>query len=308
MICGPPTFQPEFVNAYEIGLKNAFDEGRLILNLTGFYYDYEGYQVSKIVNRASTNENIDAKIMGLEFESVWQPIDGLRLNANIGLIDTEITGGSSVDTFNRTQGAAGLTLMKSSAAANCVIPTAIAQAYLGASNALGVPWILLSACNVASTAGVGTNLPGTPAPAAGTNAGVPALGIPAYLVSDGVPVNLTGNKLPNVPDFTLSFGVQYTWEFESGWAFTLRGDYSYQSSTYSRIYNSAADEIEGWSNVNVTATLTSMDGWQIDAYVKNATDEQAITGTYLTDDSSGLFRNAFYTEPRTFGVGVSKKF
>ena len=40
--------------------------------------------------------------------------------------------------------------------------------------------------------------------------------------------------------------------------------------------------------------------------MKNATDEEAITDTYLTDDSSGLFRNAFYTEPRTFGVAVSK--
>ena len=35
------------------------------LNLSIFKYDYEGYQVSKIVNRASTNENIDAEVKGL---------------------------------------------------------------------------------------------------------------------------------------------------------------------------------------------------------------------------------------------------
>ena len=29
---------------------------------------------------------------------------------------------------------------------------------------------------------------------------------------------------------------------------------------------------------------------------------------YLTDDSSGLFRNAFYTEPRTYGVSLQKRF
>ena len=44
------------------------------------------------------------------------------------------------------------------------------------------------------------------------------------------------------------------------------------------------------------------------AYVKNATDEEAITDFYLTDDSSGLFRNAFFTEPRTYGVSIQKRF
>lgn len=102
MICGPPTFDPEFINAYEIGTKNTVLNGTMTLNLTGFYYDYQGYQVSKIVNRASTNENIDAKIKGVELESVWQPLEGLRLNAQIGWLDTEISSGTSIDTFNRT--------------------------------------------------------------------------------------------------------------------------------------------------------------------------------------------------------------
>ena len=61
------------------------------------------------------------------------------------------------------------------------------------------------------------------------------------------------------------------------------------------------------SNVNLTLTVSNKDiGWSVDAFVKNATDEEAITDTYLTDDSSGLFRNAFYSEPRTYGIAVSK--
>ncbi len=36
-------------------------------------------------------------------------------------------------------------------------------------------------------------------------------------------------------------------------------------------------------------------------------NEKAITDFYLTDDSSGLYRNAFYTEPRTYGVSVTKR-
>jgi hypothetical protein len=42
--------------------------------------------------------------------------------------------------------------------------------------------------------------------------------------------------------------------------------------------------------------------------VQNATDELAITDAYLTDDSSGLFRNIFLTEPRIFGLRVMKEF
>ena len=48
-------------------------------------------------------------------------------------------------------------------------------------------------------------------------------------------------------------------------------------------------------------------GVSVEAFVKNATDEEAITDFYLTDDSSGLFRNAFFTEPRTFGIAVAKR-
>jgi outer membrane receptor protein involved in Fe transport len=75
----------------------------MVLNFTAFKYDYIGYQVSKIVNRTSVNENIDAEIKGLELETVWSPLDGLRLNMHVGYLDTEITGGTSIDTFNRTQ-------------------------------------------------------------------------------------------------------------------------------------------------------------------------------------------------------------
>src|SRR3546814_8426333 len=50
------TFDPEFVDAFEIGAKNSLLNGALTLNLTGFYYDYKDYQVSQIRNRTAVNE------------------------------------------------------------------------------------------------------------------------------------------------------------------------------------------------------------------------------------------------------------
>ncbi|MDB5429181.1 MAG: TonB-dependent receptor, partial [Caulobacter sp.] len=272
----PATFAPEFVNSFEVGMKNTLLDGALVANFTAFHYDYKGYQVSKIVNRTSLNENIDAKIKGLEFEGIWAPVHGLRFNLASGYLNTEISKGTSIDVFNRTQGDPTLIVVKSSSASNCVVPLAVAQGTLGVANAINNPFPLLGIC---------------------ANA----------LATDGIAVNLKGKELPNSPHWTLSLGAQYTLDFGSGWSATLRGDYYKQTKTFSRIYNSVPDQIDGWDNVNVTFTVADSNGLAFEAFVKNATDEKAITDTYLTDDSSGLYRNAFYTEPRTYGFAVSKK-
>lgn len=297
--CPPPTFAPEFVNSIELGAKNTLLGGSMVLNGTIFKYEYEGYQVSKIQNRTSINENIDAEIQGAELETMWEPVQNFRVNASLGYLDTEITGGESIDVFNRTQGDPNLVVMKTNEAANCVVTLTTAQTALSTSSFV-TPFFLLAACpSTAPLAPAGTTLyPGGPL----------ASGIGSFgLFSEGVPVELTGKELPNAPHWTFNIGAQYTFEF-GDWTLTPRADYYKQTETFSRIYNSEADRIEGWDNVNATVTLDNTTwGVTFEAYVKNATDEEAITDTYLTDDSSGLFRNAFYTEPRTYGVAVTKR-
>ncbi|MBL8555693.1 MAG: TonB-dependent receptor [Phenylobacterium sp.] len=293
-------FKPELIDAYEIGTKNTLLNGTMQLNLTGFYYDYKNYQISRIINRASTNDNIDAEVKGLELESIWQPLEGLRLNAAIGYLDTKIKDASLVDTFNRTGGNPLLTVVKSSSASNCVTSTASAAQALAITNAANNPFTLLGVCTITSAAGAGTNIAGTGAIAAGTNAF-------GGLVSEGVPQDLSGNDLPNAPHWTISLGAQYTWNF-GDWDATLRGDYYHQTKTFARIYNSQPDAIKAWDNVNLTLTVNNADmGVELAGFIKNATNEKAITDFYLTDDSSGLFRNVFYTEPRTYGVSVTKR-
>ncbi|MDZ4375146.1 MAG: TonB-dependent receptor [Phenylobacterium sp.] len=300
-----PTFEPEFINSYEIGMKNTLLDGSLQFNATAFYYDYKGYQVSKIINRTSINENIDAEVKGVEIESIWQPVEGLRLNVALGYLDSKIKDASSIDTFNRTQSNPGLVLVKSSTASNCVVSLAGAQTALAASSGAipGVaanPFAPTAACGLVSNAGAGSNIGGTGAIAAGTNAF-------GGLVSEGVPVDLDGNQLPNAPEWTIALGAQYTWLF-GDWDATLRGDYYKQTKTFARIYNSTPDRIKSWDNVNLTLTVNNSDlGVEVAGFVKNATNESAVTDFYLTDDSSGMFRNVFYTEPRTYGVSVTKR-
>jgi outer membrane receptor protein involved in Fe transport len=280
----PSTFEPEFVDSIEVGTKNTLVNGSVVLNLTGFHYNYKGYQVSKIVNRTSINENIDAKIKGLELEGIWAPVRALRFNTAIGYLDTSIGNSESIDVFNRTQGDPNLVLVKTGSASNCVVPLATAQFYLSTANATS-PFLI--------------PLGGGPFTGICDTAGA----------SDGVPVNLKGKELPNAPHWTFSLGAQYTLEMGSDWTATLRGDYYKQTDSYARIYNSRADKIKGWENVNATLTFDNDPmKLSLELYVKNATDEESINDFYLTDDSSGLFRNAFYGDPRTYGVAITKKF
>jgi outer membrane receptor protein involved in Fe transport len=293
------TFAPEFINAIELGTKN--DIGNLRLNGSIFYYDYTGYQVSKIVNRTSANENIDTRVFGIELETLWAPTDNWTFNANIGYLTTEIQSGRSIDTLDRTQGNPNLTVVKRSDASNCVMPTrGVAQLVQFIQSGQAPATSFLGLCSNAFTG----NIPNTNIPWAA------ALGSPDSdrTASDGVDVNLAGREMPSSPEFTVSLGAQYSWTWGSDWDALARIDYYWQAESFSRVYNTAHDRLPAWNNINATVRFNHADGFYLELYAKNLTDEEVITDAYLTDDSSGLFTNVFYTEPRTFGITLGKAF
>ena len=47
-------------------------------------------------------------------------------------------------------------------------------------------------------------------------------------------------------------------------------------------------------------------GLTVEGFIKNATNEKALTDFFLSD--SVLFQNGFFTEPRTYGVSLQKRF
>jgi iron complex outermembrane recepter protein len=123
----------------------------------------------------------------------------------------------------------------------------------------------------------------------------------------GIDKDLGGNKLPNAPPFTVSFGAQYTAPLTSDWAATLRSDYYWQDYSWARVFNDHPyDRLRGYTSVNVTLILTSQNGWQVMLYDKNAFDTTAITGDFLNSDDSGLTTNVFLTDPKLIGIRVTK--
>ena len=91
----PKTFDPEFIDAYELGSKNTMLDGGLTLNGDVFYYDYKGYRISEIVDRTAINLNFDATVKGAELEASYEPIPGLKFHFAGGYEDTRIKNGQS---------------------------------------------------------------------------------------------------------------------------------------------------------------------------------------------------------------------
>jgi iron complex outermembrane receptor protein len=104
------SYDPEYVDTYEIGMKSEWLENRLRFNATVFYSDYSDKQEEVITNLGGgnvttiVNNAADATISGLEIELTAQVTSGLSAFLNIGLLDAEFSdfevsddSGNSVD-------------------------------------------------------------------------------------------------------------------------------------------------------------------------------------------------------------------
>jgi len=86
-------FDKETVDSYELGLKGAYLDGRLNLNLAAFIANYDDYQVNQFVDlgggRTSIRINNAAKVetTGMEAEASWLVTQNFTLQASLGLLD-----------------------------------------------------------------------------------------------------------------------------------------------------------------------------------------------------------------------------
>ena len=297
-----PTYAPEFVNAYEIGTKNTLLHRKLSLDLTGFYYDYTGYQISQVEGLNEVTGNVNATIFGTELESSWHPTNRLTLGANFGYLHTSINGGESIDIFDRTQNDPSLTYLKSLTSA-CVGPTADVAGLVGLIDSGQVPASALTNACPTATAPNGPYASSNP-----SQNPLAALGV-VLPTTPGVPVNLKGKALPNAPDYTLSLNAQYRIDLPGRWRATLFGEYYHQASSYADIYNDPSNQLQAWDNINTTLTFDQPQ-WdvQIQVYAKNLLDQAVITGVGVDSESLGLSRSVNYLDPRLVGVSLTKHF
>jgi outer membrane receptor protein involved in Fe transport len=127
-------------------------------------------------------------------------------------------------------------------------------------------------------------------------------------VSSGNAIDVSGNELPQAPNVKLAAGGQYTFHF-GDMTLVPRVDVSYTGRYFARSFNQPIDRIKGFTVVNAQVQLNGAeDRFFVRAFVQNLTANDAITGQYLTDQSSGLFTNVFTLEPRRYGLSAGVKF
>ena len=84
------SYDPEELTAFEVGSKNRFNDGRMQLNATVFYYDYTDLQVFQVVDQTIVIRNAsEADISGAELEFVAALSDRLRVDASLGILEAE---------------------------------------------------------------------------------------------------------------------------------------------------------------------------------------------------------------------------
>ncbi|HYN46661.1 MAG TPA: TonB-dependent receptor [Allosphingosinicella sp.] len=314
------TFEPEIIQAIEIGSRNTFMNGGIVLNLSAFYYDYSGLQLSRIVARTSVNDNTDAEVYGAELEALFRPTRNLLINLSASYLNSSVGDLQLADPRDVSGGRSDVVIIKDATnASNCaVVPNT-------AGNALGANTLVTAFNGAVGLAGPvpvpGTNTTGAysicsalAATIANPSAPLRALfatptGPLPFSVSTGVAVDLSGNELPQAPNWKFSAGIQHTFALGGGMTIVPRVDFSYTGGYFARSFNRPIDRIDGYEIINAQIQLNGRnDRWFVRAFVQNLTDNDAITGLYVTDQSSGLFTNAFTLDPRRYGVAAGVRF
>jgi outer membrane receptor protein involved in Fe transport len=319
----PKTFDPEFVDAFELGSKNVFADGTVTMNMAAFYYDYKDYQISEIVDRSAFNRNFDATVWGLELEADWRPLENLKLGFKGGYEKTRIGDHEqAIDLMDRTAGDPDWILVRPfpTYASSCIVPTFVYENPNGTLGRVGgVGGGGPGACELAYTMGFDpvTAAPYVPNPQPpGGNLNQIA-GHPGYPGWDpltapnggeGIMKPLGGNELPNAPQWTGTITADYTVPLPNDWLATLHTDLHWQAESWWRVFQDHEfSRLDEYFTMNLAAIFVNEErGWNVMAYIKNVTDETAITGAFLNSDDTGLTTNVFLTEPRLYGLRVTK--
>ncbi len=90
------SFDPEQLDAFEVGFKSTWNDGLLIINGAIYVYDYSDYQAFQIVGIDTLTTNADADSQGAELEVQVAPVEGLDIifGAAYNDIEVDLGGGA----------------------------------------------------------------------------------------------------------------------------------------------------------------------------------------------------------------------
>jgi outer membrane receptor protein involved in Fe transport len=317
----PFSFGAEEANVIEFGSKSTFMDGRLQVNSSIYYNEYNGLQVSKIVRRSAVNENSDAEISGFETEFQFFLSDKWLLDGYYAYTDAKFTKFESVDPLNPNAATAYLD--------NQSIFDPIGGTATGLFSDFGQFGPLCSA-GLVTDVGLCTLAAYAANPLFGalvkyqlTDAGIvyksfgPVCTVPFFGLdsttapcpaTDGVVQDLSGNRLPLSAETNYRLGLSRFFDTDNG-TWVARVDYTYRGDTYSDNFNREHDKIPELDYMDVSLRFTSKDeSWYAGIYARNLTDEDHIYAKYRSDPTIGGFANGVAIDPKIVGINFGINF
>ena len=284
----PDPYDQEETAVFEIGAKGIFLDGAMLLNAAYFNNSTDGMLIASIVNAGSRNVNTDAEVSGLEGNMVMFLSETTSIDVTMLMAESEITDLTLINPTN---------INNATARANL-------PAFLGGGlvQRLG-PGGVLTVGN--TDAGLVYKFAGFMCldafnPFAPVGAGGCA--------NPGIPVDVSGNKLPQSPELSYSIGLNQDFIGENGIT-RARLVYRYMDEREGTVYNEPHLRMPEHKFFDASVTYRPNDGdWFVRLEAKNLADDRYIGSWYLSSGLQGGNKFATVTEPRTWGVSFGTTF
>ncbi|MCP3732614.1 TonB-dependent receptor [Sphingomonas sp. MG17] len=119
-------------------------------------------------------------------------------------------------------------------------------------------------------------------------------------------LNLSGNRLPQAPEWTANLAAQYSLPVRSG-TLRLRGEMAYTSQIFFSFYNRPEISQNGYAKYNGSVSYEASSGLTLSAWIKNIADRRTYSTTQVSSGFLGFPIMGTFDPPRTFGgsIGVS---
>ncbi len=126
-----------------------------------------------------------------------------------------------------------------------------------------------------------------------------------YTRLEGDLAPFTGNKLRNAPENAYSMSIIFDYPVAHG-AINARADFTHKDEAFQDVQNREESKMTAYDLLNLRAAYTSESGWELAAWVKNATDKQYMLHNFTLNP--GLSQGITPAAPRTVGLTATMFF
>jgi iron complex outermembrane receptor protein len=120
---------------------------------------------------------------------------------------------------------------------------------------------------------------------------------------------LTGNRLPQAPDWQFAVSGEYSVPISNTLAITARADYKWQSEIYFDLFNNPLNTQDTYGLLNASLSIGTFDErWSLTAFARNAFDKRYVSQSLTAASDTVPARVGQLGTPREYGLTLSHRF